>query len=120
MFLHGLGTAHPENRYTKLQCWEAFLASDWFGRLDRRSRAIAQTVLTRDNGIEARHLALESLADVFRIDPDTLHARFEAHAPALATLAAARALADAGLAADQIDAVIISTCTGYLLSLIHI
>jgi len=43
-----------------------------------------------------------------------LHARFSRHAPALATQAAERALADAGLRPHEIDAVIISTCTGYL------
>jgi alkylresorcinol/alkylpyrone synthase len=114
MLVRGLGTAHPPNRYSKLDCWEGFQASAWFGRLDRRSRAIAQTVLTRDNGIESRHLALDTLADCFQIDPDTLHARFSRHAPNLAGLAAQRALGDAELAAADIDAVIVSTCTGYL------
>ena len=55
MFLHGLGTAHPEHRYSKQDCWDAFEQSDWFGKLDRHARAIAQNVLTRDNGIEYRH-----------------------------------------------------------------
>ncbi len=114
MHLHGLGTAHPAQRYTKQQCWDAFLESTWFEKLDRRARAIAQTVLMRDNGIESRYLALDSLAESFRIDPDTLHARFAEHAPTLASDAGSRALADAGIDAGRIDAVIISTCTGYL------
>ena len=114
MFVRGLGTAHPPNRYSKQDCWEAFQASDWFEKLDRRARATAQTVLTRDNGIESRHLALDSLAESFQIDPNTLHARFAMHAPALASLAAQRALDDAELAPEDIDAVIVSTCTGYL------
>lgn len=114
MFLGGLGTAHPSNRYSKQDCWQAFQRSAWFERLDRRSRAIAQNVLTRDNGIETRHLALNSLDESFQIDPNTLHARFEQHAPALASLAAERALIDCQLAAADIDAVIVSTCTGYL------
>jgi alkylresorcinol/alkylpyrone synthase len=114
MFLHALGTAHPPHRYTKQQCWDAFLQSEWFDKLDRRARAIAQTVLTRDNGIEARHLAVETLAESFRIDPDTLHQRFRTHAPALAGRAAERALAGSAIAATDLDAVVISTCTGYL------
>lgn len=114
MYLAGLGTATPAQRYTKADCWEAFTVSPWFGRLDRRARAIAEFVLSRDNGIEARRLALASLDEVFAIDPDTLHARFMAHAPRLATQAAERALADAACAATDIDAVVISTCTGYL------
>ena len=114
MYLAGLGTATPEQRYTKADCWEAFKVSAWFERLDRRARTITELVLLRDNGIEARRLAVASLQEVFAIDPDTLHARFLNNAPALATRAAERALADSGVVANDIDAVIISTCTGYL------
>ena len=114
MHLRGIGTATPPTRYTKAECLEAFEASDWFARLDARSHFIARTVLQRDNGIEARRLAPTTLAEVFTIDPDTLAARFLAHAPALAAHAAERALAEAGLTAGDIGAVVVSTCTGYL------
>ncbi len=114
MFLNGIGTAAPEARYTKAECWEAFQRSDWFARLDPRAHLVVRTVLTRDNGIEARRLALDSLDEVFAIDPDTLHRRFLAHAPRLAITAGERALADARLTASAVDAVVVSTCTGYL------
>jgi polyketide synthase Type III len=114
MYLTGLGTATPTRRYTKEQCWNAFLSSDWFSRLDRRSHAIGEAVLLRDNGISTRHLALESLAEGFAIDPDTLHRRFATHAPALATEAALEAMRQAQIAAEEVDALVISTCTGYL------
>jgi len=114
MFVTGLGTANPPQRYTKVQCWDAFRTSDWFRRLDRRALAIAETVLLHDNGIEARRLALGSIDEVFQIDPDTLHARFLLHAPALAAEAGAKALEDAALAPLDIGAVVVSTCTGYL------
>ena len=96
MYFSGIGTATPATRYTKAECLAAFQDSDWFGRLDARSHLIARTVLQRDNGIEARRLAVDSLDEVFTIDPDTLARRFLAHAPALATRAAERALAAAG------------------------
>ncbi|HET8699286.1 MAG TPA: stilbene synthase, partial [Gammaproteobacteria bacterium] len=114
MYLRGLGTAHPARRYTKADCWAAFQGSEWFNKLDRRARAIAELVLSSENGIEARRLALESLDEVFRIDPDTLHARFIQHAPRLAAQAARKALVNAGTALEQIDGVVVSTCTGYL------
>lgn len=114
MYVVGLGTAHPERRYTKAECWDSFKVSPWFDRLDRRARMITELVLQRDNGIEARRLAVASLDEVFSIDPDTLHARFLANAPVLAAQAAERALKDAGLSARDIDGVIVSTCTGYL------
>lgn len=114
MFFLGIGTSTPATRYTKAECLNAFQNSDWFERLDARAHLVARTVLQRDNGIEARRLAVDSLADVFCIDPDTLSQRFLAHAPALATEAAARALANAGCLAQDIDAVVVSTCTGYV------
>jgi alkylresorcinol/alkylpyrone synthase len=71
-------------------------------------------VLTGDNGIETRHLALEDLNQAFDISPDVLHARFREHAPKLAALAAERALAEAKMGPREIDAILVSTCTGYL------
>jgi predicted naringenin-chalcone synthase len=114
MHIRSLGLATPAARYTKAECLRAFEASDWFARLDSRAHLIARTVMERDNGIEARRLALDSLDDVFAIDPNTLAQRFLAHAPAIAAQAAERALANAGLAPEGIDAVVVSTCTGYL------
>ena len=114
MFVNGLGTANPPQRYSKAECWEAFRTSDWFLKLDRRAHIIAETVLTKDNGIESRSLSVDSLSEVFQIDPDTLHARFLANAPALAAAAGKSALKDAGLSPEEIDGVVISTCTGYL------
>ncbi len=114
MFVNAVGTATPTQRYTKSDCWRAFAQSDWFNRLEPRALAVARAVLTRDNGIESRQLALDSLDEVFDIDADVLHARFARHAPALATCAAERALRACALPAQAIDAVCVSTCTGYL------
>ncbi len=114
MHILSIGTAHPPQRYTKAECLKAFERSDWFARLDSRSHLIARTVLQRDNGIDARRLAVDTLEEVFQIDPNTLARRFLKHAPALATQAAARALAQAGVGAAQIDGVVVSTCTGSL------
>src|SRR5579862_1527984 len=97
MYLNSLATATPEQRYTKQQGWAAFVASDWFLRLSSRSRAMVQLVLERDNGIESRWLALQSLAEVFAIDADTLQRRFVTHAPDLASQAARLALGRAEL-----------------------
>lgn len=114
MFLNSIGTGLPEKRYSKDECWEAFAQSEWFDRLGPRAHAVAQTVLRRDNGIEERWLAVETLQEVFAIDPDTLQRRFATHAPRLAQEAARNALERAALPAESIDAVIVTTCTGYL------
>jgi alkylresorcinol/alkylpyrone synthase len=114
MHLVGVGTASPPARYTKGECLVAFEKSNWFARLDARAHLIARTVLQRDNGIDARRLAVDSLDEVFTIDPNTLSRRFLRHAPVLAAQAGERALGRAGLQPWQIDAVVVSTCTGYL------
>ena len=114
MNILGVGSANPPARFTKAECLVAFEKSAWFARLDGRAHLIARTVLQRDNGIEARRLAVESLDEVFQIDPNTLSERFLAHAPLLAAQAGERAMIKAGLHASQVDAVVVSTCTGYL------
>jgi predicted naringenin-chalcone synthase len=114
MFIVGLGTAAPPQRFAQCDSWDALQNSAQFPRLKPRSRAILKKVLCGDNGIEARHLALEPLMEVFDLTPDALQARFARHAPALATEAAQLALKDADCKPDEIDAILISTCTGYL------
>jgi polyketide synthase Type III len=113
MFLAGLQTAVPKNRFTQAECWQALQRADR-PELTARVRSILQGILTHDNGIETRALALDSLDESFELDPDTLHRRFLAHAPRLASEAGAKALEDAALRPREIDAVIVSTCTGYL------
>src|SRR4051794_30325805 len=114
MFITGLGTAAPLQVYAQRECWETLQLSSRFHELNPRSRAILKKVLTGNSGIATRHLALDNLHQAFELTPNALHARFSEYAPLLATQAAERAIADSGSQASEIDAIIISTCTGYL------
>lgn len=114
MFIIGLGTAAPACRYTQAECWAALQESARVRQLLPRSRALLKKVLHNDNGIISRHLALEKLDQAFSLTPDALHARFKEAAPALAARAAMRALADSKSAPAELDALLISTCTGFL------
>jgi predicted naringenin-chalcone synthase len=114
MFFAGLGTAVPAPRYTQSECWEAFRAAPQFARLAPPGRALLERVLRAEQGVHTRHLALERLEDALDIDPDVLHRRFAAHAPELATRAAREALEQARLDPGELDAILVSTCTGYL------
>ena len=114
MYVIGLGTAAPPRCYAQRECWDALQNSAPFTRLAPHSRAILKKVLCGENGITSRHLALDPLTEAFDLTPDALQARFAKHAPALAVEAAQRALQDADCAPVEIDAVLISTCTGYL------
>lgn len=114
MFLEGLGTATPLHRYTQVECWDALVASGYLSTLAPRSQAILRKVLRGNNGICSRFLTFDHLSEAFAMEPDVLDARFAKYAPAIAASAAERALADAGLRSSDVDAVVISTCTGYL------
>jgi alkylresorcinol/alkylpyrone synthase len=114
MFIIGLGTATPPHRYSQQECWTTLIKHPRFQEFTPRSKAILKKVLTGPSGIVTRHLALDNLNQAFEITPDTLNARFVKNAPALATAAAERALAHAKTSPREIDAVLISTCTGYM------
>lgn len=114
MFIIGLGTAVPPYCYKQSEGWTAAQAAHEFHRLTPRSKAILRKVLLSDNGIDTRYLSLRSLHDAFELHPDALHARFADNAPVLGTEAAHHALGAAHVAPHEIDALIISTCTGYL------
>jgi alkylresorcinol/alkylpyrone synthase len=97
MFLTGLGTAVPPQRFTQMECWAALQQSSQFPQLNARSRALLTKVLSGKNGIANRDLAVADWEEAFVLTPDALHARFARHAPALATQAAERALGHARL-----------------------
>src|SRR5919106_1357079 len=106
MFITALGTAVPPARYTQRQCWEALRAAPQYSRLAGPARALLERVLTGEQGVRSRHLALDRLADAFDLDPDVLHARFLTHAPALAAAACRSALQRADLGAQDVDALL--------------
>ena len=114
MFITGLGTAAPLQRHTQRECWDALRVAPQYAALSSRSHAILRKVLTGNNGIEARHLALDPLSEVFDFTPDAMHARFKRVAPQLGEEAARRALAESGRKPDEIGALVVATCTGYL------
>jgi predicted naringenin-chalcone synthase len=113
MHLLGIRTAVPQRRYTQAECLQALRRAD-LRTLSPRGRTVLEGILGHDHGIQHRALALESLDEAFVLDPDTLHNRFLRHAPELAAAAARDALAESRLGAADIDALVISTCTGYL------
>jgi len=114
MFIIGIGTATPSQRYSQGDCWRTVQHCPAYKKLNDRSKAILKKVLTGENGIATRHFALEKLEEAFEINPDALHARFIKNAPDLVASAAERALAQSKIRPSEIDAVLISTCTGYL------
>lgn len=114
MFIQGVGTATPAFRYTQRECWEALCGSSHLHRLSSRSQAILRKVLTGDSGIVTRSFAMAALYEAFSLDPNTLHRRFLQNAPGVASAAARNAMEQAEVGSGDIDAAIVSTCTGYV------
>jgi len=115
MFLRSIASAFPEQSYTQAECAELARLSPLANEsLSATSRNLLETILAGDSGISKRHFAVEDLAGVFDLGAGELNRAFERHAPALASQALAEALERAGSPADELDAVFVCTCTGYL------
>jgi predicted naringenin-chalcone synthase len=114
MFLHALATAVPAGTYTQAECLELAQRSNLRERLKKRSMLILQTILKSEHGIAQRHFALSDPQRAFDLSSDELNAMFRAEAPPLAGRALTAALEKANLRPDEIDALLICTCTGYL------
>jgi predicted naringenin-chalcone synthase len=114
MFLHALATAVPPSRYSQAECLEIAQRSTLRTRLRKRSMLILQTILRGEHGIARRHFAMPDVEGVFDLGPDQLNDAFRTEAPRLAGRALAAALDQARMTPQQIDALLICTCTGYL------
>jgi predicted naringenin-chalcone synthase len=114
MYLHALATAVPPAAFTQAECWEIAQGSSLRARLKKRSMLILHTILRGEHGIAKRHFAMPGIANVFDLSPDALNSAFRSEAPLLAGRALTAALAQAGLRPDQVDALLVCTCTGYL------
>ncbi|MEX2381257.1 MAG: stilbene synthase [Opitutales bacterium] len=114
MYLQSIASAVPPHRFTQAECWEIIDRSKAKTALRDRSLALLKKVLTSDNGIDYRHFAAPCIEKIFDLDGEQLNRTFEAEAPALAGRALAGALDRAGIKANDLNALIICTCTGYL------
>ncbi len=115
MFLHALATASPDVSFTQQECWELVKkAESDLTHLDRRSRLLLRSILRGDSGIETRQFAVRDPSRLFSHGPDELHEEFRRSAPALACAALRKALIEAECGPEEIDALIVCTCTGYL------
>lgn len=114
MYLHALSTANPEHSLTQRDGWDIVQLPHVSERLDRRSTLILRMVLTGDSGIDRRQFAVTDFKHVFDRSADELNADFRREAPRLAAAALAPALEQAELRPEDLDALCICTCTGYL------
>lgn len=103
-------TALPPMKSTQEEAWvcaksrpgTSLKAQQWYKRF------------LRDPGIETRHFALNDLNQVYFETPDQAHARFQKESVKLGAEALLKALRSAGIRPEDLDALVTTTCTGYL------
>lgn len=114
-FVNSLGTAVPELFLSQLEVLE-ILEENYARTLTPRAQEVMQKT-TLHPGIAKRHFASEnkeSLLEVKNEDPDIRMERFRKWALKLSSEALQSAVSKCGIEMQQIDALIINTCTGYL------
>ncbi len=114
MYLQGLANRVPPPSYSQADCWEIITRSGAFSSLSERAASLLRRVLLGNGGIERRHFAVPSIEGVFDLDAEALNRTFEKQAPALGSAAVSDALDRAGVLPNQVDALYVATCTGYL------
>ena len=115
MYLRSLATAVPPRSFTQEDCWTAMQDGGFLATLKPRSAALMEKIFTNGNsGIARRHLALDSIITPFGQSAETLNNSFEREAPLLAARVLTDALAKGGFLPQDVDALFLCTCTGYL------
>jgi len=115
MYLESIASSLPHHTFTQPECLDALQATGILDELTPRSRLLMEKVL--GNGIAAidqRHFCLPEIGPVVGKGAQELNEYFEREAPVLAGRALEKALEKAGLKAEELDALLICTCTGYL------
>ncbi|MGJ8652727.1 MAG: type III polyketide synthase [Opitutaceae bacterium] len=114
MYLQAISHAVPKSSFTQKDCWDILTKSPEFEQLKPRSQTLLEKILKGDTGIHKRHFATEQVDRLFSLSAEELSHDFEHNAPALATKALTDALDSAGIKANELNALLICTCTGYL------
>jgi alkylresorcinol/alkylpyrone synthase len=114
MYLKSIAHAVPKPTFTQSECWGILKASPALAHLKPRSQTLLEKILLGDNSIHTRHFATDCVDELFTLDAASLNRKFELEAPRLARQALEKALTEASLDAQELDALFICTCTGYL------
>ena len=108
--LRGLGTACPPLYATQEEAYEFFITHY---ALQPKEQDLYRRILL-DGKIKGRYLGMDAKTDALEPDPDVRLARFLAYGRSTAVAAAQRAMAEAGVEAEEVAGLIVNTCTGYL------
>lgn len=115
MYLNSIATASPPHDFSQSQTWECLGQHPGLAQLNKRSISILKKILTQPaSGIERRQFVEADLLKVFGRDAEELNRAYEGSAPPLARQALELALKKSSTRPEQIDALFVCSCTGYL------
>lgn len=108
--IQSVGTANPPLYMTQPEAWASLRT---LFNLEKKEAALYEELLLRGS-IRGRYLGLDSPEQAADTDQDHLVSRFAKYARATGADAARQALARASLSTDDVDVLVVNTCTGYL------
>lgn len=111
-FIASIATAVPEYSADQ-QTAEAFMRQQYGARLSQRSLGLVRTVFNHPS-VRKRHFAFDDPARLVEETPDQRVARFTDRSIDLSARAVLRALDRAGATVEDVRALVVNTCTGYI------
>ena len=111
-YVASLGLATPPFRVQQSLAGE-ILADHAASMLSERSLSIMRKLFAHPS-INSRYFAVDNSDTIFNEDPDSRIGRFTKWSIDLSSEAIIRALAGAGIGVDEVKALIVNTCTGYI------
>jgi len=114
MNLLSVRSSFPKHYYTQKECLEAMRSASFWNKISATSKGLLEKVLSGDNGIDGRHFCLDKLEKAWQMTAQELNEYYEENAPKLAAKAVQKALDSAGVEANDIDALFLCSCTGFL------
>lgn len=114
MILESLATALPPHRFSQKDCLDILDKSKAYHQLGSRQKNLVAAILGGDSGIDSRNFVFPHPQNLFDMDATSLNKAFESEAPALGEVAIRDALESASLNPEDLDALFVCTCTGYL------
>jgi alkylresorcinol/alkylpyrone synthase len=111
-YIASVGLESPRFLMEQTEAW-GFLEKHYSGRLSPRGRGVMKKVFAHPS-IRTRRFAFDSPECLVEEDPDARINRFTERAIELSSGAVRGALSRAGLRVEDVSALVVNTCTGYV------
>ncbi|MEM9444205.1 MAG: 3-oxoacyl-[acyl-carrier-protein] synthase III C-terminal domain-containing protein [Verrucomicrobiota bacterium] len=114
MYLSAIHHAVPEYSLKQSDLWEEIKDLKQVHGLESKSQNLLERILLGDNGIQKRHFASADVKTLMSSDAGKLNLFFQREATKLGVQSLGPALDQSSIDANQLDALFVCTCSGYL------